>query len=670
MPAVSVLDDQTAAAIRDAMNAARSGRIPEAVGIAERALESGGDSAALNAMLGTLHCQTGNLDEGIRRLRAAREFRSSDPVIASNLATALAQQGDYGAGLEVLTDEVARTDGTMRLQRIRAFLAQHAGQFQTAIPIYEAIVASAPDDWEAWNNLGNARRLGGDFDGGLAALQRAMDINGASGPVRLNYATALAAVGRTDEAEQQLRRMADDFPNDAKPLRELHALMKGVGRDEAALDVIEEAVRRDSTNVELLMGLAAHRLSMLQNDAAEADYRRVLDVQPNHELAYLGLAAVFELSNRVEDLTALVETMQQRGLGEDILNFVGAMEHRRRGRFADGLAALGRVPESLESTRRYHLLGQLHEGAGNYDEAFEAFSRTNALHGQDPSRPKDRATAYRQSLRVQIDALTPEWLKDWRSERSVDGRPSPVFLLGFPRSGTTLLDTMLMGHPGIEVLEEEPTLLEAAKLLQPFEKLPTAADEQVREARDEYFRVAARHASLAPGKLLVDKNPLSMNLLPIIYRLFPDARLIFALRHPCDVVFSCYAANFKLNDAMPNFLRLDTAAELYDLSFTYFEKARDLLGLPVHTVIYENVVQDRESELKSLLDFLGLDWNADVLDHQATAAKRGRIKTASYAQVGQPIYTQAAGRWENFRKHLEPVLPTLEPWVAKFGYTL
>jgi hypothetical protein len=227
-----------------------------------------------------------------------------------------------------------------------------------------------------------------------------------------------------------------------------------------------------------------------------------------------------------------------------------------------------------------------------------------------------------------------------------------------------------MGHPGIEVLEEEPTLLEAAKLLQPFEKLPTATDEQISAARDEYFRVAARHASLAPGKLLVDKNPLSMNLLPIIYRLFPDARLILALRHPCDVVFSCYAANFKLNDAMPNFLRLDTAAELYDLSFTYFEKARDLIDLPVHTVIYENVVKDRESELKSLLDFLGLDWNEDVLDHQATAAKRGRIKTASYAQVGQPIYTQAAGRWENFRKHLEPVLPTLEPWVAKFGYTL
>jgi hypothetical protein len=228
---------------------------------------------------------------------------------------------------------------------------------------------------------------------------------------------------------------------------------------------------------------------------------------------------------------------------------------------------------------------------------------------------------------------------------------------------------MLMGHPGVEVLEEEPTLRKASAIL-PFEDLSNASGEQIREARKEYFRVAAEYVPLANGKLLIDKNPLSMNALPTIKRLFPDARIVLAMRHPCDVVFSCYATNFKLNDGMSNFLRLDTAAELYDLSFTYFEKARDLLGLPVHTVIYENVVQARESELKSLLEFLGLDWNEDVLDHQATAAKRGRIKTASYAQVGQPIYTQAAGRWVNFRKHLEPVLPTLEPWLAKFGYTL
>ncbi len=161
-----------------------------------------------------------------------------------------------------------------------------------------------------------------------------------------------------------------------------------------------------------------------------------------------------------------------------------------------------------------------------------------------------------------------------------------------------------------------------------------------------------------------------MNLLPYIYRIFPDAKIILALRHPCDSVFSCHVTNFKLNDGMANFIRLETTAALYDLSFSHFERARNLLGMPVHQIRYEDVVEDQERELKALLDFLGMDWSDDVLDHETTALNRGRIKTASYAQVAQPIYNRSAGRWQNYRKYLQPVLPILEPWVAKFGYRL
>jgi Flp pilus assembly protein TadD len=669
MTAVSVLDDQTTTAIREAMAAVRSGRIPEAVAIGERALAVGGDGAALNAMLGTLHCQNGDLGTGIRHLKAANALKPSDPVIASNLATALAQQGDFAGATQLLTDEIVQSDPTHRIQRIRAFAAQQAEDFETAIRSYEAIVAAVPDDWESWNNLGNAKRLAGDEEGCLAALQRAAELMPASPPVRLNYGTALVAFGRTEEAEEHLTRMAADFPQDAKPLRELHAFLKQQGREEAALEAIEEAAKRSPSDLELVLALASQRLNLLRTEAADEAYRRVVQLDPSNVLGNLGLAVVLELTNQTEELSRLVDEAQQRGVGDDALNFIRAYDHRRGKRFAEGLAALAGVPEDLETARRFHLLGQLEEGAANYGAAFAAFRRMNELQLEDPSRPADRAANYRLVVRDQTATVTKQWVQGWRTEGGTSGRPTPAFLVGFPRSGTTLLDTMLMGHPGVEVLEEEPTLRKASAIL-PFEDLSNASGEQIREARKEYFRVAAEYVPLANGKLLIDKNPLSMNALPTIKRLFPDARIVLAMRHPCDVVFSCYATNFKLNDGMSNFLRLDTAAELYDLSFTYFEKARDLLGLPVHTVIYENVVQARESELKSLLEFLGLDWNEDVLDHQATAAKRGRIKTASYAQVGQPIYTQAAGRWVNFRKHLEPVLPTLEPWLAKFGYTL
>jgi len=135
MSATSVLDDQTTAAIRDAITAAHTGRLSDAIAIGERALANGADPAALNAMLGSLQCQSGNIDAGIRHLSAAREARPNDAVIASNLATALAQVGRHASALEVLSDDVAKTDPTLQLKRLRAFLAQETRQFSVAIPI-------------------------------------------------------------------------------------------------------------------------------------------------------------------------------------------------------------------------------------------------------------------------------------------------------------------------------------------------------------------------------------------------------------------------------------------------------------------------------------------------------------------------------------------------------
>jgi hypothetical protein len=226
-----------------------------------------------------------------------------------------------------------------------------------------------------------------------------------------------------------------------------------------------------------------------------------------------------------------------------------------------------------------------------------------------------------------------------------------------------------MSHPQIEVLEEEPPLRTAMDLLPSFAELPVEPDEQIKAARDLYFDSVASLRPIAPGKLLVDKNPLTINLLPFVRRLFPEARIVLALRHPCDVVLSCFMANFRLNEGMSSFIRLDTAAELYDLSFSYYEQVQSLMPMQTHQVVYENVVADRENELRKLFDFLGLDWHDAVLDHQTTAQKRGRIKTASYSQVVEPIYTRAAGRWVKYRKHLEPIIPVLEPWIRKFGYS-
>lgn len=665
-----VLDAGTATAIREALEAASSGRIADARRIGESALATGGDVAALNAMLGTFSLRSGDVERAVDHLRIAFDRRPEDIVIALNLGTALTQLGSYEAALEVASEELAQKDQSLRLQRLRGFCAQSLEDFPGAIKAYERVVAAAPADWESWNNLGNSRRCSDDLEGAVDALRHAATIAADAPPVRLNYANALFAAGKADEAEAELKSMAADFPDDWHPLRELHVLLRSQAREEEALAAIEEAARRKPEDLDLLLAVASQRLHLLDNQGAEAAYRAVIERDPRNPSGNLGLAVVFELSNRTEDLASLVGEAKERGADEEVLSFIRAFDHRRAKRFKDGIAAMSGISAELETARQAQLLGQLYDGAGDYDAAWRSFSRMNEIQRADPSRPEERAEAYRQSIRTNYDATTPEWAKEWTDVQIEDGRSSPAFLVGFPRSGTTLLDTILMGHPQVEVLEEEPTFHRAGQLLAEYPELPRAGPELIVAARAAYFDEVAKRTKMAPGKLIVDKNPLFTVALPMILRIFPDAKIILAVRHPCDVALSCFTTNFKLNDGMSSFLRLDTTAELYDLSFSYFDRVQSLLPINVHTIAYEKVVADRESELRSLFDFLGLDWNDEVLDHQKTARKRGRIKTASYSQVAEPIYSRSSGRWRHYRTHLEPILPVLKPWIEKFGYEL
>lgn len=670
MTAAPALDDRTAAAIRDAISAARRGRLTEACTIGEQALAGGGDTVALNAMLGMLRHRSGELDASIGHLRIANAARPADGKIATNLANALAEAGQYREALEVISDDLARSDRSMQLERLRGFLAQSAENFTQAVSSYERVVAMAPNDWEAWNNLGNARRCTGDFEGGIAALKRAAELEPNSPPIRLNLAVAIGAAGDLAEAERQLRALGDELPNETRALQALHALLKEQLRDDDALTVIEEAIRRAPEDVELRLALASHLSEMHKYDAAQEAYSKAIELRPSNGQANLGLAFVYEVTNQTEQLFKLMSEVERRGVGAAGREFIRAFGFRRQKRYEEGLKSLEQVPESMESPRRAHLLGQLFQGAGRHDEAFEAFERMNAMTSDGPSQPERRGAGYRRLIRRQYESLTKELVGRWNPDQDPTASASPAFLVGFPRSGTTLLDTMLMGHSGIAVLEEEPTMREASNLLPEVAGLPDAAKQQIQAARDKYWEVAKSLAPVGPETLLVDKNPLTMNALPQVRCLFPDAKIILALRHPCDVVLSCYITNFRANDGMASFLKLDTAAELYDLSFSYLERAQDLLKFPMHTVVYERIVAHRESELRALIEFLGLEWNERVMAHEETAKGRGRIKTASYSQVVEPIYTRAAGRWWNYRRQLEPVLPILAPWVERFGYSL
>jgi hypothetical protein len=230
------------------------------------------------------------------------------------------------------------------------------------------------------------------------------------------------------------------------------------------------------------------------------------------------------------------------------------------------------------------------------------------------------------------------------------------------------------GHPQLQALEELSVIPQlAAAINDKTGRYPAALAEfrnvAVQSLRQNYFELTVRAAgeSMA-GRILVDKLPLNIVHLALIHRMFPDARIVMALRHPCDAVLSWFMQKFALNDAMANFSSIEDAAVLYDKVMSLLRKYEESLPLRLHYVRYEKLLGDLEGEARKLTAFLGIEWNEQMLDYRKTARGNRYINTPSYAAVSEGIYHHATGRWKHYAERLSPVQELLNPWIRDFGY--
>jgi len=665
----SSVDAVTARALQQAVATAQRGDARGAIALAEQALMSGGERGALNAFIGMVRARSGDIPRAVENLRIAHQAKPTDVTIACNLVANLIEVGELDAAYAVASPELVASDTSMRLIRYRAYLAQCLEQFEEAVQLYRQIVNALPDDFDSWNNLGNALTGSGAFDDAVAALERAVELNPGAAPTRINLAGSLRDAGRDEDAEQVLSKAASDFPNDPKPLEELARLHHALGRNVQAVEAIDEAVRRAPDDGSLHLAAAIANGAADNMDRTEGYLRQAIALDAKLSEAHVGLAVQYEHANRVDDLKAVLRDAEAAAIDGGSLGLIRAFVLRREGRFEEALAAAAVVPDDLEPARTAHLRGTCLDRLGRHDEAFAAFGRANAAHIDDDPEVLNRGKALRDAVADRVAMLTPEWVASLPPlALPAESLPDPVFLVGFPRSGTTLLDTLLMGHPRTVVMEEQPPLNIVDHEMGGQAQIPALDAAAATRWRDRYFEEVAKVATVEPGQMLIDKSPLFLHHVPLITRLFPNAKFILALRHPCDVLLSCYMANFKLNPAMANFLRFDDAATLYDQSFALWERARSLIPINVFTVVYEQLIDGVEGTVRPLFDFLGLEWSDAVLDHESTARNRGLIRTASYSQVTEPIYRRAAGRWRRYEEQLAPVIPIVRPWAEKWGY--
>lgn len=610
----------------------RAGNMAGVLEEAEAVLRNDPQSVPALALAGLAAMRIEKPERAIPHLRAHVQLAPTDNAARLNLATALVQ-------LEKNEEALAIVAGAENapLARLEGFLYQQKSDLECAGAAYERAIADDPQDYQSWNNLANVRADSGDVDGAIAAFEQAITFEPETVELYINLAQVLAKGDRQAPRLVVMRDAAEKEPSNPSVLTELGLAL-------GANDEMDEAVDKLKAAVDVYAN---------QGDRELRD-------------AHLELGVALETLNRIDELEQLVERCDALGMKEAELAFLKAWLFRRQGDFEAASTFVDQIPDTVSPARTAKLRGDIADRLGHAKEAFARYEQMNdAVTRESP--PNKTAGTYRDRVERETAFWKPEQLVKLSSASVPNKTEDPIFLVGFPRSGTTLLDTMLMGNPQLHVMEEKQ-VLSAAIGANKSESLLELESSEIAAMRDQYFKVAKNLAPGGDGKRLVDKHPLLMARIPEIYALFPNAQIILSERHPYDVVLSCFMANFQLNSAMRSFTSLEEAAYTYDAVFTSWENATGNLPIAVHRIRYERLVADSAAEMKPLISWLGLEWHDAILDTVETARKRGRIRTASYSQVTEPVYSRAAGRWERYRNQLQDVIPILAPWAEKMGY--
>lgn len=539
--------------------------------------------------------------------------------------------------------------------------------------------ASARQRW--LEQIDGALRTHGLAAAGRLALDALTD--GVEHPAVLNLAaSARFGEGRFDEAAQMLKRARVLTPKDANILNSLGVCLKALGQSDAALEAYSGAARIDPR----LAAAHFNRGSVLEERSdirgARAAYERAAAIDPNYVeplagLAWLDAQAGDSASARTRAERALV--LAPNNILARLALASADLQQRDHEAAAASLAALQREP-NLTPVNRSIVLGltaDLLDTEGRPAEAFAAYAASNAQM-KVLAAPQFEAPGQETAL-ARVRRLT-SWFETaqadtWREAPPARPRAADpkghIFLVGFPRSGTTLLENVLAAHPEVVTLEEKGLLEPAGATYlasnEGLERLARISSGEALRLRDAYWSAARAHGVEPRGKLFIDKMPLASVELPLVAKLFPNARILFARRDPRDVVLSCFRRRFGMNPSMYELLTLEGAAAFYDAVMRLSEVYREVLNLPRHEVRYESLVEDFETTVRAACDFIGLEWDASMLEFAARARTRG-ISTPSAAQVARGLNREGQGAWRRYRDQMAPVLPLLEPWVERFGY--
>lgn len=558
---------------------------------------------------------------------------------------------------------------------------QRQGRFKEAREPFARLTRLYPDDALHWGNYAIVLRMAGDLESAEMAAATAVRLS-PDDPQCLDQLGILQLLlGRPLMARDTLLRAFGRAP-ESPAIRIDAARACAACRDYRAEDLLrpwrewlplEESLQFDLASVFAQLGEAEAALELLEDLAQRA---------PSHTGAQLLRAGIYERVNRLDDAESLLNRIAASGaeVGSDgrsqIIHQRAQLAMRRR-EFAEARALLEQ-PDACNDDQagcaHWFSLGAVYDKLGDTAAAMRALETAHARQmdelraGTPHLFEPDAEILPRAKARIsEADYL------GWPHLKAPDASQSPVFVMGFPRSGTTLLEQMLDAHPRLQSMDERPFFNILANQLDDIgvkipEDLHRLDQRDCDELRKGYLTMACSKVPRRWDARLVDKNPLNMLWLPMIHRMFPRAQFILALRHPCDVVLSCYMQNFRAAVLATASLSLERLANAYVAAMECWLYHVGVFKPEVFVSRYEDLVADTPGQARRIAAFLGLEDADAMLRFDVRAREKGFIKTPSYTQVIEPVHRRSLGRWQRYREYLEPVLPVLRPLLEHWHY--
>lgn len=582
--------------------------------------------ASVHFELGLIYAEENENESAVRALSRVVELEPAHPQAWRALADALVQTGDTSGAAKAYARHAASS--IMDLKTLEQISALGPDQMQAAESVLREYLNSSPTDLMALQSLGRMYRNAGRMEPAESVFARALEIDPAFRSARLDYLSVLHQQAKSHEELRQLDILLEDEPENAD-YRYLRAgALSAIGKSRESAQYCEELVRAEPENPKFRLASAySLRTSGRQNECIAA-FREAIRLDSSLGEAWWGLANLKMFRFEPEEISKIEAQLARDDVSDENREFL------------------------------HFTLGKALEDAADYERAFENYSRGNALiRAKKPIADREFAAAVERQKRM----YTREFFR--HRENAGCYATDPIFVLGLPRSGTTLVEQILASHSSVEGCGELPCMNAIARRLET--KLAASREpddvarffdgEDLRKLGEEYLARCGPHRK-SSRPFFVDKMPKNFYHLGLICTIFPRARVIDVRRHP----LACCFSNFKQ-------IFSSSSGPSYDLADIghYYRGYVDLTAhfdrlLPgrVHRVVYEELVRDTEREIRRILDYCGLPMEESCLRFYET--DRG-IRTISSEQVRRPVYADSVAQWQNFEPWLGPLKVALGP---------